>query len=678
MSRPIVPRLHRPLCSLFALVVTVTPVAPLAAQSRPSCDKPDCQLTLDEAWARVAQANQRKQAFVGALRQLTVALTGTFGDEGTRVRSSIESMEFALDEWDRSILAFEVQLRQADRPAGFHMALGAVYLDRNRLDDALREFVEASRLDTMRADAHTLQALSSALLNKPALAAQALAKASSLDPGKPALVYSQARQLALAGQPEQAGEILRTFIESQPLQSIDRSAREAGGTPFERVALLRQTAGVAPIFPPALYADAFKLLIQGAYRDAVDRLKQLAARDPLNDGWSEGDPLARGSAALRSGDIQSALAHLKMAVESAPNRAEAHRIRAVAYRENDQRDESFEEFRTAIRLNPSDERARISLAEAFNAAGQDAGAERVLGEAIESFPAAGQAHYNLGRLYRLTARNLDAVRSFERAAALNPLVGSDHLYETIGAIHVVEANFDSAIDALQKRVDVSPNNAEAHRILAEVYLQQNRHDEALAEFLVALLVDPRSAHTWAGIGQLQLQRGKYVDAAEASRRAVDLDPSLRGARYSLGSALVRLGRTEEGQKEIQEFERMQAKARTHEEREWELRLIRQAASVSLDKGDYEQVAAQLRKAIPYSPDDATAYVSLGAVLKRLGQHAEAIENFHTALDLKAGVDVHRLLAESYEALGRLEESQRHRDIYTRAKEERLRALGGSK
>ena len=60
------------------------------------------------------------------------------------------------------------------------------------------------------------------------------------------------------------------------------------------------------------------------------------------------------------------------------------------------------------------------------------------------------------------------------------------------------------------------------------------------------------------------------------------------------------------------------------------------------------------------------------VLKRLGRHAEAIENFHKALDLKAGVDVHRLLAESYEALGRLEESQRHRDIYDRAKQERLR------
>jgi tetratricopeptide (TPR) repeat protein len=673
-----VPRLNRLPGSLFGFVVTVMAVAPLVAQSRSSCAKPDCQLTIDEAWATVAQTNQRKQAFVGALRQFTVALPGTFGDEGARARSSIESMDVALDAWDKSILAFEARVRQVDRPAEFHVALGAVYLDRNRLEEARREFIEASRLDPQRTDAQTFQALSSALSNEPAAAAQAFARASSLDHGKPALLYSQARQLALADQPEQASTVLRAFVESQPLQSIDRSAAEAGGTPFERVALLRQAPGVAPIFPPALYADAFKLLTQGAYREAVERLKQLAVRDPLNDGWSEGDRLARGSAALRSGDLESALAHLRAAVESAPKRAEAHRILAVAYRENDQRNESIEEFKTAIRLNANDERARISLADAFNAAGQDADAERVLRDAIESFPAAGQAHYNLARLYRLMARNLDAAGSFERAAALNPLVGLDHLYETIGALHVAEANFESAIDALQKRADVSPNNAEAHRILGEAYIQQNRLDEALAEFLVTLLVDPRSAQAYAGIGQVQLQRGSYGDAAEASRRAVQLDADHRGARYSLGAALLRLGRTEDGRKEIHEFERLQAEARTREEREWQLRLIRQAASVSLEKGDFEQVAEQLRKAIPYAPEDATAYISLGAVLKRLGQHAEAVENFQKALDLKAGIDVHRLLAESYEAMGRLEDSQRHRAIYIRAREERLKALGGSR
>jgi tetratricopeptide (TPR) repeat protein len=678
MQLPIVPRLHHPFSVLFALVAFLFHFQPIAAQSRVECAKPDCQLTLDEVWATVAQVNQGKQAFVEALRRLLVALAGTFGDEGTDQRSSIEALSLALDEWNRSILSLEAQLKQSDSPAEFRIALGTVYLERSRLGEALREFVEAGRLAPLRADAHIFQALSSALLNRPEMAAQALAKASALEPGKPALVYTQARQLSLAGHTEQAGTVLRAFVESVPLESIDRYAGEAGGAPFERVALLRQVAGVAPIFPPALYAEAFNLLQQGAYREALDRLKHLAVRDPLNDGWNGGDRLAQGSSALRGGDIHSALAHFEAAVESSPNRAEAHRLLAVAYRENDQREESIKEFTTAVQLNPSDERARISLADALSAGGQYEDAERVLRTAIEALPSSGQAHYNLGRLYRLMARNLDAVQAFERAAALSPLLGMDHLYETIAAIHVVEGQADNAIEVLQKRVDVSPNNAEAHRKLGEALLQQNLSDEALAEFLVALLIDPKSGQTYAGIGQLHLQRGRYADAAAASRRAVDLDPGNRVARYSLGAALLRLGQTAAGQKEILEFERLQAEARVHEEREWELRLIRQAASASLDKGDYAKVAEYLRQAINYSPDDASAHISLGVVLKRLGQHADAIESFHKALELKAGGDVHRLLAESYQALGRLEDSQRHRDIYTRSKEQRLKTLGGGR
>ena len=87
---------------------------------------------------------------------------------------------------------------------------------------------------------------------------------------------------------------------------------------------------------------------------------------------------------------------------------------------------------------------------------------------------------------------------------------------------------------------------------------------------------------------------------------------------------------------------------------------------------------QLRKAIPLAPDDPQAYISLGVVLKKLGRHAEAVEHFQKALALKAGGDIHRLLAESYEALGQTSESQRHRALYDRARQERLQTAGGGR
>jgi hypothetical protein len=44
---------------------------------------------------------------------------------------------------------------------------------------------------------------------------------------------------------------------------------------------MRQIAGVAPLFPPAVYADGFAALLQGRYRDAVALLRKGVEIDPL-------------------------------------------------------------------------------------------------------------------------------------------------------------------------------------------------------------------------------------------------------------------------------------------------------------------------------------------------------------------------------------------------------------
>jgi tetratricopeptide (TPR) repeat protein len=649
-----------------------------AGQPAPSCQGTSCELTVEEAFAAVTQASRQKQEFVGAVRQLIAALAGTFGDEGPRVEATLRSMHTVLASWDRSLLQFEQRVKGGSRAAEVHLALGVAYLDRYRLDAAQREFAEAIRLNPRRADAHTYHALVQTLTNQPGLAATAFARAAAADTRRPGLLYSQARQLALAGQEAEAGKALQAFAAAQQARLAAPALQDDGRPPFDRVALLRQVPGVAPIFPLGLYSDAFAQLVRGSYPESLESFKQALARDPLSRLAPAGDRVAEGAAALRAGNVPLAIQEFRAAVAAEPGRAEAHRLLGVALREADQQEESLAELTSAIGIDPADERARISLADVYGAMGRDADAERTLQEAIAAMPASGQAYYSLGRLYQLMAKNLESAHAFEEAAARNPLVGQDSLYDTIGGIYLAEGDFDRASAAFQARVDVNPNSAEAHRKLGEVLQQRNRPDEALAEFMAALLVDPNHVPAYAGIAQMRFQQGKYAEAVTAAQTAVNLDPSHPGARYSLGASLLRLGRKVEGQREIEVFEKMQAANRLREDRDWELRLIRQAASTSLDKGDIEEVAVQLRKALDLAPDDPQAYISLGVVVKKLGRHAEAVELFQKAVALKAGGDVHRLLAESYEALGQTSESQRHRALYDRARQERLQTAGGGR
>ena len=200
---------------LAACLAGGAPVPVLAGQAAAACQGASCELTVEDAFAAVTQISRQKQEFVGAVRQLILALAGTFGDEGPRIRATLQSMGTVLTAWDRSILQLEERVRAGNRPAEVHLALGVVYLDRYRLDAAQREFAEAGRLNARRADAHTYQALVQTLSNKPAAAAAAFARAAAIDTGRPGLLYSQARQLALAGQDGEAAKALQAFVAAQ-------------------------------------------------------------------------------------------------------------------------------------------------------------------------------------------------------------------------------------------------------------------------------------------------------------------------------------------------------------------------------------------------------------------------------------------------------------------------------
>ena len=57
------------------------------------------------------------------------------------------------------------------------------------------------------------------------------------------------------------------------------------------------------------------------------------------------------------------------------------------------------------------------------------------------------------------------------------------------------------------------------------------------------------------------------------------------ARYALGTALMRLGRTEEGTMHIEEFRRLQAEAAISERRTYQLERLKRDAAVSIARSE---------------------------------------------------------------------------------------------
>ena len=625
-----------------------------------------------------------KTDFAEALAQFGLALDGRYGDEGPRVLAALEAMSRGLGRWDATIRAYEQGIEAATKGAEpklaalAHMAIGGVYMDRNRPADALREFTAAAALDPGRVDAYTLQGLANTRLPAPnaAAAVAAFEKAASLDPFDVVGAYLLARQLAASGRTDEALKTWPRVVENQKRHAGERTVGTT--TYFMRFGIVEERSGVEAFFPPAVYAEGFALLGRGQYAQAVASLQSAAARDPLVADQTNRYGMRRAADALRDGALDTAVEQLRAAIEISPDRSEPHRILGLVYAAAEQTDRATGELRAAIKLNATDERARLALADLLTQSEQYPAAEQALRETIAALPASGRAHYTLARLFQRQNRNDEALKEFEQAVTFGPLLGLNGIYQAMGALAASRQNFDASLAAYTRRVDVHPNDAAAHLDLAETQARVGRDSEALAEFAVALTIDPERAAAYAGQAQAYLRLGRNDDAVEAARRALELDPTHRQARYALGTALLRLDKTDEGQRELEEFQRLQASDAAAQARELEMGALKREASVASAAGDHAKAVQAMRKALALQPDEAVSHLNLGIALLRAGQPQEAVTRLQAAASLNGPPDVHRYLAEAYAALKQDEASRRELEAYDQQRREQLRRAGAAR
>jgi tetratricopeptide (TPR) repeat protein len=556
--------------------------------------------------------------------------------------------------------------------ARMHLALGAVYLDRVRYADALREFTSAARLDASRADALTFEGLVHQRLRQAPEAVSALRRAYAIDPSA-VLAYTLGRELMRAGTADEAERVLRAFREKAP------PSGKTADAPFLSVELIPEQPGIEPFLPPVLYSDGFARLQNGDFAGAIVAFREALGRDPMTTTGLESGAIAQAAAAFRQGDLAAAQQRVSTAIELAPDRAEPHRVMGLVLMAGRRYDMAVDEMRAAIQLNAYDERAHLGLADALVASGRLDDAARELEQTLQALPTSGRARYARGLVFQRQGRYPDARQDFAKAVAMNPLLGANSIYQSIGTLSRSQQDYDAAIEAFSARVDRVPNDPRAHRDLGDMYFRQGRDEQALAEFTASLVLDRTNPDTFTAIGQVHLREGRFQDAATAARDAIRLDDAHKEAHYLLATSLLRLGLDTDGKRELEVYQRLQSEATARRTRQLEVEGLRRDAAVSAAAKDYEKAAALLTTALEREPDSAATRVDLGITLLHASRPAEAVEQFTAALrSLGDDPDVHAYLAQAYEALGRRDDSAREQATADRLMRESLRRAGAQR
>jgi tetratricopeptide (TPR) repeat protein len=312
-------------------------------------------------------------------------------------------------------------------------------------------------------------------------------------------------------------------------------------------------------------------------------------------------------------------------------------------------------------------------------------AETLMTRAVKTFPNSRRVRYRLAELYRDSGRMKQALEVFKQASELQAPPGFDpsldrrqrsFVFQRIGGINTDLVRFDDAVTAYEKALDINPDNADARLALGDAYLQRNRLDEALAEYTRVITANPRFAAAHNRLAELHLRMGHFSESAALAAKALEIDPAHRRSRYVRGIALIRMGRNEEGEKELKEYEKLENEAQAETNGFREIAVINRGAAALLKDGRAEDAIAMLRQGVESHPEATTIYLNLATALSKLGRHREAVQTLEVLVDrgLDNNVMVHRNFAREYQALGDTKASIRHEVRYLQLMDATLEAV----
>ncbi len=248
----------------------------------------------------------------------------------------------------------------------------------------------------------------------------------------------------------------------------------------------------------------FATLLQsrGRHRDAAAHWRFLLERLPAVGRWRA----ALATALADAGEGEKALAELERLRRQSGDSAGLRVNRGTILESLGRQAEAGDEYRHALRLQPSHRLASFNLATAALRHGEPERAAGLFRDLLERHGDFAPGHHNLGRCLEEMSRPGEAIAAYRRAVTADP--------------------------------GLSP----ARNSLALALERQGRAGEALTEYRTALAYEPDYALAHFNLADLLLSRGRAAEAELHYRRGLELRPDNAQAQVNRTLALEMLGR----------------------------------------------------------------------------------------------------------------------------------------
>ncbi len=189
---------------------------------------------------------------------------------------------------------------------------------------------------------------------------------------------------------------------------------------------------------------------------------------------------------------------------------------------------------------------------------------------------------------------------------------------------VSTGNYQEAIPAYLKVIELEPDNVAAHIHLAWAFNGTGQFKEAIVELNRTMTLEPENVYVYVERGWSYNGLGEYQKAIVDLDKAVNLNPNDQWAFYYRAWACNALGNFVQAKKDMDSALKIDPAQQLHYVmRGWSYNGL----------GNYQEALADLNIAIKLDPNNKYSYIHRGWAFNGLGNYDQAESDFNLALNL---------------------------------------------
>lgn len=288
-----------------------------------------------------------------------------------------------------------------------------------------------------------------------------------------------------------------------------------------------------------MYLISQQMFTEGKVKQSISILEKIIGNDP-NYILAY---CALGRAYVAKQDYQKAERVLLKAINLNAKWHLPHLYLGWTHERQNEIPQALAAYERAVKLKPDDFDSRAYLGYMYQRLDKQEAGVRELQVACQLNPHDITMIYNLANGLHKLDQSIEAIKLLNEALEILEAYELAHLYYLLASIYLDLRKLDEAYANIQKAIELNPDIATFHNKLGDIYYEKGEFEDAIRSFGQALDSDSEKSNALKGIGLSYLNLENWQAAVEAFKKAQELGETVF---YGLGFAYFESGDDERG------------------------------------------------------------------------------------------------------------------------------------